>query len=194
MNTSKWALGVAIIALVLGGFAMLQPSSGPAVGGQFLEQNHKTFLEGFDVGSGQFAVDAAGNGTTTRAFTIGGRLTADGGVLFSSVFSTTSQGSVTYTAASITDISTVLHTTEDVTTGTLPASTTLSGFIPSTGDRRSIVLVNVGTASLTLAGGTGTLLTSASSTKVVVPGGATLLEFVRKADTDIAVFMTGGSF
>lgn len=75
---------------------------------------------------------------------------------------------------------------------TLPATSTLNGFIPKVGDVARIIVVNQGTTTLTLAGGTGTLLYSASSTKAIPTLGVASLEFVRKANTDIAVLMTLG--
>jgi hypothetical protein len=52
------------------------------------------------------------------------------------------------------------------------------------------VWVNVGDSTLTLSGGSGTLLKNASTTAAIPAGGAALLEFVRKADTDVTVFMS----
>lgn len=118
--------------------------------------------------------------------------TLNSGLLMSNSTATTSKGTVTYTAANITSIHSLIHTTTGATTATLPASSTLSSLIPTAGDRMSIVVVNPGTGILTLAGGTGTTLVSASTSKAIHDGGTGLLEFVRKADTDISVFMSTG--
>lgn len=105
-------------------------------------------------------------------------------------FSTTSQGTATYNAASIQGISSILHNASSALTATLPASTTLKAWLPTAGSRVSIAIVNTGTGILTLAGGTGTLLLNASTTKAIPGGGVVLLEIVRKTNTDFAVFMS----
>lgn len=113
-----------------------------------------------------------------------------GGAQFSATFATTSNGAGTLTASNITNTFTILSTNSGVLTLTMPASSTLSGFIPRAGDRASMVIVNQGTALLTLAGGTGTLLQTASSTKAVNIGGTAELNFVRKTNSDIVVNMS----
>lgn len=112
------------------------------------------------------------------------------GVKFSSTFATTSTGAGTLTYGNISQKTTILSTNAGALTLTLPASTTLTSFIPKAGDRVSYVLVNQGTAVLTLAGGTGTILGTASSTKNVAIGGSAILDFVRKTNSDIVVHMT----
>lgn len=76
---------------------------------------------------------------------------------------------------------------------TLPASSTLTAFIPKAGDVQSMAIVNVGTtsastATLTFAGGTGVNLGSATSTKAIAAGKVGIMTFVRKVNGDIAVF------
>lgn len=117
---------------------------------------------------------------------------ANSGVTFSSTFATTSTGSGTLTAANLQDKTTILSTNAGSLTLTLPASTTLNAFIPKAGDRVSMVIVNQGTALLTMAGGTGTLLQTASTTKAVNIGGSATLNFVRKSNRDIVVHMSSG--
>ena len=136
--------------------------------------------------------------TVTGAATIGSTLgltgvaTFDGGITMSSSFATSSEGAATYTAANITGKNTILHNATGALTATLPATSTLTSFVPNTGDRVSIVLVNIGAGALTLAGGTGMNVYNASSTLVMEATSAALLEFVRQADTDIAVFFSPG--
>lgn len=107
----------------------------------------------------------------------------------SNTFATTSTGAGTLTYNNLLDKCTILSTNAGALTLTLPASTTLTSFLPKAGDRTEVLLVNQGTATLTLAGGTGTLLQSASSTKAVVIGGSAVLNFSRKANSDIVVNM-----
>lgn len=117
-------------------------------------------------------------------------ITANAGVQYSNTTATSSTGAGTLTANDVTNKTTILSTNAGVLTLTLPASTTLTSFIPRAGDRTSVVIVNQGTALLTLAGGTGTLLQTASSTKTVNIGGSATLNFVRKANSDIVVHMS----
>lgn len=107
------------------------------------------------------------------------------------VLATTSQGAGTYTAANLQNTSIVQHTAGAAFTGTLPASSSLTSFVPKAGDRRTIYWHAI-TTGITLAGGTGTELNSASTTKNVNVGGVARLDFVRKANTDIEVFMSAG--
>ena len=80
---------------------------------------------------------------------------------------------------------------------TLPATSTLSSFIATAGQTRSIFIRNATTTAsmdLTIAGGTGMNLLVASSTKVIVGNttgsNSARLDFVRRADTDIDVTMS----
>ena len=147
----------------------------------------QSFTEGFYAGSGrQVEVTRTGAGTFTSAL-------FNGGVTFSSTFATSSQGAATYTAANITGVNTILHNATAALTATLPASSTLTSFVPNTGDRASITLVNIGAGAITFAAGTGMNLYNASSTLVLPATAAAQFEFVRQADTDIAVFYSPGS-
>ena len=110
----------------------------------------------------------------------------------STTFATTSTGAGTITATNIANVATILSTNAGALTLTMPASSTLSSFVPRIGDNRQITIVNQGTANLTIAGGVGTLMkvaTSSGSTLVVPVGGQARLDFVRKTNTDINVGM-----
>lgn len=167
----------------------------PSLGGS-------SFYEGFPIhfGGGLFAgpdkelsIDTDGNVTTTgdlsvAAITATGALTSGGGV-----FATTSQGATTYTASDIENVGLIRHTASAALTATLPASSTFSStFIPNAGDKKEVCLYAI-TTLITLAGGTGTEINTASSTKNVNAGGLGCLVFVRDSDTDIEVLMTTGS-
>ena len=112
------------------------------------------------------------------------------GLKYSSTFATTSTGSGTLTASNISKATTILSTNAGALTLTFPASTSLTSFLPKAGDRAEIVLVNQGTTLLTLAGSTGTLLQTASSTKTVNIGGSARLNIVRKTNSDFIVQMS----
>lgn len=104
------------------------------------------------------------------------------------VFATTSQGAVTYTAGAVSKFSLIQHTASAALTATLPASSTLTGFIPKAGDTQTVYLAPI-TTGITLAAGTGTDLNTASSTKFCVVNSVCELTFVRKANSDIEVFL-----
>ena len=106
-----------------------------------------------------------------------------------SVLATTSQGTVTYTAANITKYNTITHTASAAATVTLPASSTLTAFVPKAGDTATR-FINPVTTSVTVAAGTGTELNTASSTKVCLVNTTCRLDFVRKANSDIEVLLT----
>lgn len=119
-----------------------------------------------------------------------GLLTSGGGVT-----ATTSNGAVTLTAANLFGGNVLEHTNTDVATLTLPASTTVTAYIATAGQCRTILYKNLGSATDTLAGGTGTLLSVASSTigtglKTVSTGGVAHLLICRTSNTDIEVFMS----
>lgn len=80
------------------------------------------------------------------------------------------------------------------TTITLPASSTLSSFLPNAGDMETSVIYNSSsTGALTIAGGTGTTLLSASTTAVIQPTKIGLLRLIRLPNTNILVNMAVGN-
>lgn len=115
----------------------------------------------------------------------------DNAVIGGNVLATSSQGTATYTSADITNSKVITHTATAALTVTLPASSTLTNFVPNVGDTAE-VFINPVTTLITFAGGTGTELNTASSTKNVNAGGLGVFKFVRKANTDIEVFMSAG--
>lgn len=155
---------VAIVALVLGGFAAFRPETVrevvKEVGGASTEHS---FPEKF-----------------FQPVTFGGN-----------VLATSSVGSATYTAASLQNTTLIQHTAASALTVALPASSTLTGIIPKAGDSRTIYL-NAITSNITVTGGTGTDLNSATSTPRVIANGVARLDFIRKANSDIEVLFTSG--
>jgi hypothetical protein len=109
------------------------------------------------------------------------------------VFATSSVAAATLTASNLLDVTLIQNSGATVVTMTLPASSTFSrNFIPRAGDTKTIFAVPT-TANITFAGGTGTDLNSASSTKACVAGTLCRLEFVRKANTDIEVLLSSST-
>lgn len=113
-------------------------------------------------------------------------------VLGGSNYATSSIGAATYTAGDILRNKTITHTAASALTATLPASTTLQNLVPNTGDTAVRFILPV-TTGFTLAGGTGTDLNTASSTKFCVAGQVCRLDFVRKSNSDIEVLLTNPS-
>lgn len=107
-------------------------------------------------------------------------------------FATSSVGAGTYTATQITNSKIIVHTAASALTVTLPASSTLSSFIPKIGDTKTTFLLPV-TTGITVAGGTGTDLNTSSSTKFCVVNQLCRLDFVRKPNSDIEVLLTSSS-
>lgn len=139
--------------------------------------------------SGSFTTGTSTSATTTvERFGYGGTVTA----------SSTTSSTGTVTQASLLYSGTYLYTPNSVAvTLTLPASSTLTQFIPNAGDQAEILFRNASstnnaTASyVTLAGGTGTILQSASTTKIIMGGQATRLHFWRSStSTDVYVIMS----
>lgn len=144
-----------------------------------------------------------GAGSVTGAFTVAGAITQGGGIRATSTTNT----SETLLATDF-DTENVIDYTANTgdTTVTLPASTTLTSFLPTAGQMRTVWVRNATTTAATdiiIVGGSGTLLKVASSTNQIGGGvGAqqingdtdggnhARLDFVRKANTDIEVLMT----
>lgn len=166
----------------------------------YAHQQKESFLQGLTAGvRDQFSLTNAGVLSTSGAATFTGAstfatLTQGGGIRATS----TVNSAETLLAADF-DVENVIAYTLNVqdATLTLPASSTLSSFIPTAGQERSIFIRNASTTAamdLTLAGGTGMNLLVASSTKVIVGNtsgsNSARLDFVRRADTDIDVTMS----
>ncbi len=203
MKKSLKYLAFVIVGLVIASTAFLlhNSNSEPASAGTThfsgvtVQEDGLVVEDGGDItfGSGS---DLSVGGTLgiTGVSTLTGQAKFDGGILQSSTFATSSAASADFLAANIIGINSILVTPSTAVTLGLPATTTLASFVPNAGDRVSIAIVNASASTnLTIAGGTGTLLKNASTTAVIPGGGVGLLEFVRKANTDIAVFFTPGA-
>ena len=132
-----------------------------------------------------------GNATSTSLIT--GALTQGGGIYASS----TANAAETL-PASYFDTENVLDYTVNGAnnTLTLPATSTLTAFIPTAGQTRELLIRNATTTAnvnITIAAGAGMNL--ASSTQATIVGNTSgasygLLKFIRKANTNIDVIMT----
>lgn len=75
---------------------------------------------------------------------------------------------------------------------TLPASSTLSDFIPDPGDSRQVIIYNASSTAginITLAEGTGTGFSNASSSLAITPQGHAIINFLRLVSTDISAII-----
>lgn len=110
--------------------------------------------------------------------------------------STSTNDTTALLLASDFDTESIIDFTPNITgiTLSLPASSTMTSFAPTAGDIRTVYIRNATTTvdiGVIIAGGTGTLLRTASTTSTIMGdvGGNTYgqLIFIRKADTDFDV-------
>lgn len=132
--------------------------------------------------------------TNVLTFGVTGILRAGAVENIGGVLSTTTPASMTLSATDLIGVSTIsMFPNVGAITITLPATTTLTSWLPNTGDRTSFVLVNATSTSaitLTVAAGTGSLISKASTTAAVGPGGMMLINVVRKANTDLLFYLS----
>jgi len=176
-----------IVALLLGLFG------GNALGGVYSTVT-QDFAQGISIngvtifdGSGNLTI-ASGDTLTVNGTTVVETLTEGGGIRATSTDDTTA----TFLAADF-DVENMIEFTPNVTgiTATLPASSTLSSFVPNAGDHRELILCNATTtanASFTLGFGAGMNAQQATSTLAIPDGECAVLDFYRATDTDLEVF------
>jgi hypothetical protein len=95
-------------------------------------------------------------------------------------FATSSAGTVTYTAVSFARARVIEHIATGAVTASLPTNAALSaaGYLPAVGDTQT-VMIHASTTIITLAGNTGVVLGSATSTRQINPGQTGLLSCAR---------------
>ena len=129
------------------------------------------------------------NGVSLSASTTkSGTLTQGGGVVSTSSSADLSGLTLIASNFASADLINITSGTTTVTlTVTLPASSTLSAIAPNAGDMRDYIVYAASTTggTLTMAGGTGTTLQSASSTSVIGAGDTALLRLVRLSNSNI---------
>ncbi len=156
------------------------------------------YPDGLTVGGGTYAVSPAL--AVTGAVTVSGQLSGSSGIVSSTINSTsTTATSETMSATDLVGYSVISITPNTgALTVTLPASSTLSTYLPNAGDSTSFVLFNASTTALqtvTIAAGTGTLLEVASTTATAVtaPAKASRITVFRKPNSDL-VFLQQNFF
>jgi len=179
------ALFVAILVVVLVGGNHQSGQVGYSANGNSTNYNVLGASSLF-VGSG--CNDA--NSTCTGAAINSSGVIKSGGI--DTVVSTSTQTAYTVTQADLLAASLLTFTPLNTAlTATLPASSTLTTFLPNAGDTSSIVVYNTSSATTTIiAGGTGTTLLSASSTATIQATKAATLDCTRLATTNVVCLMT----
>jgi len=208
MSNKKLVL-TAIVALIVGIVfgALFAPTSSKLGSVRYVQDQ---FVAGLKAGLyGELSVDSSGNLVTTgeitsatttyvalnvyASTTVSGTLTQGGGINSTTTAIGLSAGTVLASYFDTENFITVnVGTTTAATfTLTLPATSTLSTFIPVAGDSRDVLIYAASsTASyITVAPGAGMTLVSASSTKIISAGGTAILKFYRKTNTDMIVYM-----
>ncbi len=137
--------------------------------------------------------------TSTDDMTVSGTLTSaivnsNGGSSTGVYASTTMETTATLLASSITDYSYLALTPNDANTAlTLPATSTLSSFIPTAGACKTIIIENVSSVSATtttIVAGTGMDLQEPDGQNVVIGGNNYAnITFCRRSDTDMVVMV-----
>lgn len=186
----KWValIAVAIIATVVA-LNIFSPSTLPKVSGVDGVTNYNK-LGVTEIKAGSSCNDGFTYAGCTGAYITGllatvGTFTQGGGL-----FATTSTGASTLDISSIASANLIQRSGVALTL-TLPASSTMTSFVPTVGQTRTIFIANIGTGAVTLAGGSGTLLQSASTTAIGI-GGTGRIDFIRKSNTDVIALFSHG--
>lgn len=171
MNSSKWALGIAVVAVVIAIGGYFYPVAVHLAGEIGTRFNNGLYVG--PVSASTFTVTAAG------VTTIAGLTTNNGGAISAYPNATTTMtGTETLVPADLINYDTVILSPNVAgnTTLTLFASSTATTWLPTSGNHQKVCLVNATTtagAFYTLAGGTGTKLLTASSSATAT-GAATI--------------------
>lgn len=162
----NWIIAVLAVVVIVGGYltftnkgTTVQTVASPSLG----DQSH---LTGLNVGTGGFST--------------------------SGILSTTTPASLTLSPNDIINANFIsMFPSVGAITITLPATTSapMATWLPNPGDAGSFMIHNSTTTAaqtVTVAGGTGTLLRNSTTTAAILPGGIARLTCVRKVNTDIA--------
>jgi hypothetical protein len=192
-NFNKFGWMIAVI------IAIIAPSfyTSSSVFGGASDSGYNATANGVYAVDGTTVIDGSGNwvgAITGTAGTLSGLLTLNAGTLHSYPNATTTKGNTTLKQSDVDGYDTVLLTANEVgiTTLTFPASSTMSTWLPTAGDRQRTCFVNATTTAsvqYTFAGGTGTTLLVASSSvtalgsKNIGPQKVGCFEFIRAPAT-----------
>lgn len=196
MNRNKIIeLAVVVVAVLIGLslFSLFTRTTG--VGGGVTN-----YGGGLSVDSLAVTGDTAFTGgiTITGATTLTGATTATTFTQGGGINATSTSGTVVPLLAADFDTENVIDVTLNVQDATLsfPATTTLTSFIPTAGQSRTLLVRNASTTAamdVTIAGGTGVLLKKATTTAVIYgdTDGANygIITLTRKSNTDIEAML-----
>ncbi len=208
---NKFLIGLAVAVVLLLGYVGMSHKTGMSLGAAGVVQTNPVwFYNGLDIGSPAVTLNANTSGLSVSGATtfLSGLTATTLTVTGASVLSTLTQGggvtAITSTSTSYTlsasefDTENVLQITPGGAsmTLTLPATSTLTSFIPTAGQTRTVYIRNATTTAginITVASGAGTILRSASSTAIIQSDTAgakgARLDFVRRSTGDISVFI-----
>lgn len=197
MTTSKVTAWVAVVALIIGALGLFVgiralPHASTLIGaaGNMLAEQYEPYIQY----NGGFNTNLPVNfGSTTTS--VGPVLTSSS-VVNGGVLSTTTSISMTMAQSDFTSYTGILmNPIVGSITVTLPATSTLTAFLPTTGQQSQFTFCNATTTAsqnITLAGGTGMNVSNATTTLVVTPKKCALLNFIRTANTDIDLMIDIG--
>jgi hypothetical protein len=188
---------IAVVALIVSAAVLLGVSHSGTSFGATTERTTFTNLVTF-AKAVTFSSAITGTSGTFSSSLTSGALTQGGGIT-----ATSTSGAVVPLLASDFDTENVIDVTLNVVAGTVsfPATTTLTSFIPTAGQTRTLYIRNATTTAattLTVAGGTGVLAKFASTTPAttgVITGDTDGANFarvtlIRKANTDIEALIS----
>lgn len=194
-NKRNLVLGAILVVLVLIAYVAYPTKQSPTAGGE-IHNVAESFDEGIRVDGTERISGTGGASFTTGSFS--GLETTNAGTL-NSYTNSTSTTATTYTLlqSDIANYDSVLMTPNTgALTLTLPATSTITTFIPTAGDMVRQCWSNAtstAAATITFAAGTGIDIATSSSTPTDLTfsaNNAACLEYVRKKNTDIHVLMT----
>lgn len=216
MTNTKTILGVIGAVLILIGLVTFTGTKSdvatPATVGADAVTNPQWFVNGASFGKNNWflggnagdstlGVSTSSRGTnpvlsfsTTGGLTLTGILTSGGGVT-----ATTTDTTASTLAVTDFDNENVIDVTPGAASVTLsfPATSSLTSFIPATGQTRTIFIRNATTTAgvnILVASSTGVIVNSASTSALIMSTTGAKnygkLDFVRKANTDISVLLT----
>jgi len=183
---NKLTIILSAVALVIAIVALLKPS------GKIITQ-----MIGAE-GDTNFTNLVAEDITASGNVAITGSLSSGTFTEYGGIRATSTIGNAVPLLASDFDTENVIDVTLNVLDATLsfPATTTLTSFIPTAGQTRTLLIRNATTTAamdLTITGGTGVLLKNATSTAVIKgdTDGANygIIKLIRKANTDIEALL-----
>jgi hypothetical protein len=134
-----------------------------------------------------------GGTTNLNSLTLSGNISTGGIVATSTATSTGAILNQVDLYTSTGDIASAISFTASTsaTTLTFAASSTFTSIVPNSGDTLTMYLINASTTgtTTTIAGGTGTTVLNATTTKVLAPGAVAQLTFQRLPTTNINILL-----